>query len=188
MDRRTKIIIIITIVLLIILAVLLFWMRLKDQEPEVVVVIPDEVVGEVEAVEETGPVEMMPEESARDTKEVSVETIAKTFAERYTSYSNESDFANLYDLFPLMTASFQEEIEQMIASTEVDDIYYGITSQVISTQVTLGEEETTAEVQMNLQREKALGTPQNTEVVYEVLILTMVKESGSWKVDGTAWE
>jgi len=188
MDRKTKIIISVVIVLLVILAILLFWFRFRGSEPETVIVVT-EPIEEVQVVEDTGPIEMLPvTEPDRDAGEVSVGTVAKTFAERYASYSNESDFANLRDLYPLMTDSFQAETERMIATTEVEDIYRGVTSQAISTQVTLNEEETTAEVTVSLQRETALGTPQNTEVTYETLVLDMVKESGSWKINSVAWE
>ncbi len=187
MDRRTKIIIVIIIILLILLALLLFWFRFRGQEPEVVFVAPEEDVTAV--VEETGPIEMVPvEEVIKAPSEVSVDTVAKTFAERYASYSNESDFANLRDLEPLMTQVFYEQTERFIAITELDPIYQGITSQVLSTQVVLNGDETAAEVTLTMQREKALGSPQNTEVTYETLVLDMVKESGSWKVNGATWE
>jgi len=125
----------------------------------------------------------------RTSEEISVETLAKTFAERFGSYSNESEFANLADLETLMTFRFQDELDAMVASTEVSDMYRGITTQVVSINITsIDDDAGVATVSVLTQREEAIGGPTNTEVRYETLVLELLKISGVWKVDDATWQ
>jgi len=189
MSRRNKIIIAIIIVLLVLLAILLFWYRfLRDP------VVPGAVViTEQPAVEETTLPEpdigTPPTIPSRTTQEVSVETLAMTFTERYGSYSNEAEFQNLLDLEPVVTARFMAEINSLIATIEVEDFYHAYTTRVISmTIVSLDETAGIATLSVTTQREEAIGSPQNAEVRYETLVLDMVKQGGVWLVDDATWQ
>ncbi|MFH1142565.1 MAG: hypothetical protein V1695_02530, partial [Candidatus Uhrbacteria bacterium] len=122
MSRRTKISIIIIIIVLILLALALFFWRWTPNEPATVPVVINEPTIEVDEPEPNGPKEMLPEEKAEPV-DVSLETLARTFGERYGSYSNESDFANLYDLMPLMTNSMQADTEDLIERVVVAEVY-----------------------------------------------------------------
>jgi len=187
MSRRTKISIIVIIIILILLALVLFlWRWMPDKEPAVIVVDPGPTI-EIDEPDPNGPKEMLPEEV--EPIDVSLETLAKTFGERYGSYSNESDFANLYDLMPLMTSSMQGDTEDLIERVVVADVYYGITTRVLSTELVEYEEELGyATMNVLTQREEAMGSPQNAEVKYQTLVLEMVKQGGTWKVNKATWE
>jgi len=171
------------------LALWLLWSRLFRVVPETIVVVPEDQL--VADIEETGPVDMIEEteEPARAPAEVSVDSLARTFSERYASYSNESDFANLYDLEPLMTDSMWRDTEAMIESLEVQDVYHGVTSRAITITVpAMTDDDLEVTVEVLMQREDALGSPQNIEINYETLVLDLVKESGTWKVDSATWQ
>lgn len=189
MNRRNKIIIIIVIILLVLLALLLFWYRFLREPiiPGAVVVI-DEPAAEVTTLPEpeTGTPPTIP---VRTTQEVSVETLTLTFTERYGSYSNEAEFQNLLDLEPLVTSRFMAEIKTMIASIEVEDYYRAITTRVISMNITtLDETAGLASVSVTTQREEAIGSPLNSEVRYETLVLDLVKQGGVWLVEDATWQ
>lgn len=169
---------------------MLLWLLLsKDKELTIVI---DPIVIEVDdkgvIPDSNGPVDMLVEAEPLDTVELSVETVAKSFAERYGSYSSQSNFQNLRDLMPLMTSSFQVETENLIATLEVEDMYHGITTRVLSVDVTLSEDETIATCDVQTQREEAWASPLNAEVTYQVLALLLVKDAGEWKVDNATWE
>ncbi len=191
MPRRNKIILIIAIIILLILAILLFWFRFRTESvPGTVVVVSEEPVVAQEETEIPVPgVGEAPIKPERTVGEGSVETLAKTFAERYGSYSNESEFQNLRDLETLMTPQFAAKTEGMIASTEVSDMYYGVTTRVVSMNITAFDEEAgVAEVSVLTQREEAIGSPLNTDVKYQTLVLEMALEGGAWLVDDAVWE
>ena len=188
MSRRTKISIIVIIIVLILLALLLFFWRWVPDKPDAVIVVDPGPMIDVDEPESNGPKEMLPEEEVEPV-DVSLETLAKTFGERYGSYSNESDFANLYDLMPLMTDSMQDDTEDLIERVVVADVYYGITTRVLSTELIEYEEELGyATMNVLTQREEAMGSPQNAEVKYQTLVLEMVKQGGAWKVNKATWE
>ncbi|MBU0530958.1 MAG: hypothetical protein ABIG32_03270 [Candidatus Uhrbacteria bacterium] len=189
MNRRNKIILIVAIILMILLALLLFWYRFL-REP----VIPGAVViTESPAAEQTTLPEpnigTPPNIPVRTTQEVSVETLTLTFTERYGSYSNEAEFQNLLDLEPLVTNRFMSEIRAMIASLQVEDYYRAITTRVISMNITELDETTgVATVSVTTQRKEAIGSPMNSEVRYETLLLEIVKQGGVWLVDDATWQ
>ena len=190
MNRRNRIIIAVIIILLIILAVILFWYRfLRDPVvPGAVVVVDQPTTNEPTGLPEPD-VGTPPVIPSRTKQEVSVETLAMTFTERYGSYSNEAEFQNLLDLEPIITERFQAELDLLIATTEVEDYYHAYTTRVISLTINDIDEETgTASISVTTQREEAIGSPLNTTVIYQTLVLDMVKQGGVWLVDDATWE
>lgn len=126
--------------------------------------------------------------SDRDERNNSADIISlsKTFVERYGSYSNEADFANLVDVMPLMTEEFQSKTQVFIEKSSAPEEYYGVSTKVIIVEVS-GQDEDSATVLVNTQREEAIGGPQNTSVKYQEIELEYVKDSGVWKVDSATW-
>jgi hypothetical protein len=183
------------VVLLILLIVLLFllWRQLRStpvSEPltrtggggESVESIPAR--GSTE--EETFPLFVDAEEEAA---RVSLESTAKIFAERYGSYSRESEFANVRDVLSLMSASFAAQAEAAMDREASSDGYYGVTTRILNLTVTaMDEEKGMAEVRVNTQRAEARESAQHSTVSYQTLALAFVKEHGVWKVDGVTWE
>ncbi len=114
----------------------------------------------------------------------SVETVARTFAERYDSFSVESDFANLRDLLPLMTASFAARTEAIIkAGTSSSTGSFGMSAKAITIS-TKSFTETDALVEVGLQEVKE--TNGQTTTGYRTLGITLVKSENGWLVDGVA--
>lgn len=166
----------------------LLWWNVWRAEPVPTTVVVTETE-EQEAANSPLAIPPVAEVDERTDEEISVETLAKTFAERYGSYSNESNFANLDDLEPLMTSSLANELAVMAANTDVSDMYYGITTQVVSMNIiSMDDAAGTASISVLTQREEAIGGPTNTEVRYETLMLDLVKVNGVWKVDKVAWQ
>lgn len=121
--------------------------------------------------------------------QVSLQSLAQTFTTRYGSYSNESDFANLLDVQGLMSASFAAATQKTIDAGMTPSGYYGISTQVLKVTVdAMDDTAGTAQASVTTQREEAKGTPQNQTVVYQTLVLTFVKENGTWKVDSASWK
>lgn len=112
---------------------------------------------------------------------------AELFAERYGSYSNQSDFQNLRDLLPLMTQRYRDETEAKLAKPSPPaEEYLGVTSLKISSKI---ETEDTAvgkaSVSVLTQQTKTVGTDA-PEVGYKTYVVRLVKSGKDWKVDGIA--
>ena len=168
--------------ILIVLILLLVWLFSHREKTATQIPVPTPI-----ETEEPAPVPADVQKEVQQRQEnSSVEVLAKTFAARYGSYSSESSFANLSDLYPLMTAGMQASTEAFIASTKLSPEFYGVTTRVISLNVK-SNDKTSAIVAVSTQREE---TKENVAPVvrYQTLTLQLVFQSGTWKVDSAIWE
>lgn len=119
----------------------------------------------------------------------SIQSLAKTFTERFGSYSTEADFANLRDVLPLMSASYAGQTQAYLATAVSPSEYYGVTTRIVSIKVLSSDEAAgTASLDVSTQREEAKGSVQNVSVRYQTLHLSLLKENNAWKVDTATWE
>jgi hypothetical protein len=128
-----------------------------------------------------------PEETQQERIETtSVQSLAKTFTERFGSYSTEASFQNIVDLYPLMTAGFEAQMQAMIDAQAPATEFYGVTTRIVSVTVERMDGNT-ASVLVATQREEERGTARTSSITYQDLRLGMVFDSGTWKVDSATW-
>ncbi len=133
-------------------------------------------------------------EPPKSEAEVTVRSLASAFAERYGSFSNQTDFKNLKDLSPLMTDKFStqndEYIQEQKKKAEDTSVYYGVTSKTVKNKlISLDEEETKAVVQLTMQRSEAKESMNsNVKVFYQDIIVGLEKERGEWKISSAQWQ
>jgi len=188
MSNKKKILIISAIVLLIILLFFLVWFLNSQKTSVKPVVVAEEKTELVVKPRDNNGTAASPETAAEVVNvDTSLKSLAITFAERYGSYSTESDFANIYDVMDLMTASFRGETENFLAAAKNSKEYYGVTTRVLTTKVT-SSDETSSTVEISTQREESKGSPQNSEIKYQKLILSCLKENDVWKVNSALWQ
>lgn len=187
MTRRQRNITILSLIaLVIIILFILLFLRFKPAPAPVETNVPSPVSTQEQQEPERTPLENQQAEEREST--ASVQTVGKTFVERYGSYSNESNFANLRDLYPIMTEAFQAETEQFIVGTTVPESYYGITTRVITMNVDAYDESAgIAHMIVQTQREEAIDSPQNIAVRYQEIELTLERVNATWKVSGAQW-
>lgn len=190
MTRRKRLFIVALILLaLLLLLIWLLWVlfsgRSASQE------VPE--VAQVEEVEEVIPTrptiseqELQVERETRTTS-ADVLSLSKSFVTRYGSYSNEANFANLEDVLPLASASYAAELQSIIDTSVAPEEYYGVSTSIVTVKVD-EKGETSSRVTVTTQREEAIGSPQNTSVKYQDIVLTFVMEDESWKVDSATWQ
>jgi hypothetical protein len=113
---------------------------------------------------------------------------AAAFAERFGSYSNQSNYENLLDLKMLMTEKMSQWADTLIAKgSDSQLIYYGITTRALNTELkTITEDQ--AEVLVATQRQEAMASEENNKVYYKDILIKFAKEDGLWKVDGAYWQ
>jgi hypothetical protein len=128
--------------------------------------------------------------SKEETNKSNVLVLASSFAERFGSFSSQSDFQNIRDLFPFMTASMKIWAENYIEIQKANvnpEIYYGVTTKAISRKF-LYFDENSAEILISTQRRESTGAMANETITYKDMELKLVKESEEWKVDGVWWK
>jgi hypothetical protein len=118
--------------------------------------------------------------------------LAKTFSERYLTFSTAGDFENLQDVKLMATTAFAAKIEKQIqdgrAQPPAAD-FFGVTSRAISVNfLAVSEAEKTAVVEVDMNRQERgnggqLRTPYNQR-----LTIVFVMQDDQWKVDDATLE
>lgn len=190
MTRRTRLTIVVLILLALLLLLLwLLYILFRGEEAVRVPQAADQIQETEEQLPDRPTISEEELEAERETRSNSSDlvSLSKTFVTRYGSYSNEANFANLTDVMPLMTSSFAADTQTLLDSFEAQEEYYGVSTRVITVDVQ-EENEGTARVVVTTQREESVGSPQNTTVKFQDIVLTFVKEDGMWKVDSAIWQ
>ncbi len=130
---------------------------------------------------------------SRPPLEQELQRLSRSFAERYGSYSNQTNFANLENLFVFMTPSLQRTTQRFIdderAKQRDTSVYYGITTRVISVETkSFSENSGTASFVLHTYRRESIGTTSNSKTFEQALTITMQKDDGTWKVADAVWE
>lgn len=124
--------------------------------------------------------------------ESSLKSIASNFAERFGSYSNDSDYENVTKLMIYMSESMKSWADQYIQEQQQANPpgseYYGIITKALSTNtVSLEEGKGTAEFTVSTQRRENSGG-EEANVFYQDITIKFVKEKGNWRVNEVHWQ
>lgn len=182
MLTRKKIEVIVAVVVLILLAVLLYLAMRQPEAPSIDSGLPQ--------TQSTTPPPVNPA-IVPAPGVVSAGTVARTFVERFGSYSSETDFANVDDVMKLATPTYQNELDALVNSYrrqfDAEAGYTGVSTQVISMK-TVTETEAATTFLVTTQREEAVGTPGNTTLRYQDAQVDLVKSGDNWLVNDLTWK
>ena len=119
--------------------------------------------------------------------------MAAAFAERFGSFSNQSDYGNLRDLQIFMTDGLKTWAQNYINEARLKkadtSIYYGIVTKAVLSEVRqfdgdLGQ----AEILVKTQRRESAGVTGNSSTFYQDIIIKYRREGKVWQVDGVYWQ
>ena len=140
------------------------------------------------------PPDIPPTSTPKDVTEEELRQIARSFAERFGSYSNQSDFSNINDLRMFMSQKMKNWAESFVREQREkktnNDIYYGITTKSVSEKVQKYDKNSgQAEIMVQTRRRESTGTRNNSSNVYnQEILFKFIKEKGAWKVDSAYWQ
>ncbi len=131
--------------------------------------------------------------SGEDIDKDDLKRMASSFAERFGSYSNHSNFDNIIDLKIFMSSQMQtwadDYIEELRKKISYSDIYYGITTKSVLQEIKKYDSDVgQAEILVKTQRRESTGARENATVYYEDILIVFVKERESWKVASADWK
>lgn len=129
----------------------------------------------------------------RSATEQELTRLASAFAERYGSYSNQTDFENLESLYVFMTASLEKATQTFVAAERAKhrdtSIYYGITARAVTVTVrSLDENKGTASFLVTTFRKETIGSNGNTTSFQQDVLIDMKKDGSAWKIDQATWQ
>lgn len=119
--------------------------------------------------------------------------IATSFAERFGTYSNQSNFSNITSLKIFMSKEMKKWSDQYIANQKKNNsdssIYYGITTKAATAEIQdYDEDKGIANILVITRRREAVGTTNNLSNVFTQNIgIDFIKEDGGWKVNQASW-
>lgn len=120
----------------------------------------------------------------------SLESFARSFAERYGSYSNQSNYENLKDLYTFMTVRLRNETEAYVARESANtntSSYFGVSTRAISAKA-LEQTDSTAKFRLTTQRAESQSGKPAPRIYYQDIELSFLSVAGEWKVDRAEWK
>jgi hypothetical protein len=120
--------------------------------------------------------------------------MSSSFAERFGSYSNQSDYSNLRNLIIFMSDKMKNWAENFIEKARISkgptDVYYGITTKAVKEEILKYDEDLEkAEILVNTRRKEAKASSDNySDTFSQNITISFIKENGVWKVDSANWE
>jgi hypothetical protein len=111
--------------------------------------------------------------------------VARNFAERFSSFSTDSNFANLEEVKIFSSPKMIEELDRIINSNQQGQEFYGVSSKVLK--IDLEEGQNTAKAKVSLQRQESKPGKENF-VFYQNLELFLIKSGDNWLVDEAKWQ
>lgn len=121
-----------------------------------------------------------------------VQSIARSFASIYGSFSTQNDFENITQLYFYMSPALKSQQEDFVATEKAKrkdtSLYSGTTSEPrIVTVADFDEGAGTASVKVTLQRTETSGTSAEPNTYFQDITLNFQRLSGAWKVGSIAW-
>lgn len=132
--------------------------------------------------------------SAQEFNKDDLVRMAGSFAERFGSFSNQSNYSNILNLKIFMSEQMKiwsdSYVAQQRAKQNIDDIYYGITTRAIYKElIDYDEDVGRARVRVSTRRREAtISTGNVSNVFNQDIEIKFIKEKGIWKVDSAYWQ
>lgn len=119
--------------------------------------------------------------------------LARNFAERYGSFSNQNNFENILDLKLYMTEDMQEEADAFIAKNKTSDAnsqeYYGITTKALTlAEISYDPAGGKAIYEVGAQRQESQGASGQGRVFKQSCLIEFKEVDGEWKVQQFIWK
>ncbi len=180
MNRKQIIEIIIALGLLLAFIGIVIFLTLKDGDHQ--------VQDQIDIVHEDEYQELTENEIMEDQFSALPHSIARSFVERFGSFSSESDYTNVTDVKGLATMSLKSRLDSIAvdARNDLASGYYGISTSVLVIDIQDQTDET-AVLLITTQREESIGSPANTTIRYQKIVLDMVWDGMKWLVDDFQW-
>lgn len=188
MSKKTKIILVIVICVIVIAGLVTFLSLNNKAENKVDETAPPPKVnmdGEADKKIEFAP------PTKEEKQASSVKAVAIMFAERFGSYTNESNYININELLPLMTESMADWSRNTYLPKLKKDhdpagfFYRVITNAPVADMVE--QREATAKVRVSTQREETVGQAEPKTFLQD-LVIDLVLKNNEWLVDGAFWQ
>lgn len=202
-NNRKKIgILLIALGILIIILILYFALKKSPVEDEPIITSPEtnQPAGQLEQ-SSTTPSNIVREKINYDVSQeeehrfnaTDLAKRAEAFAERFGSYSNQSNYENFSDLELFVTDSFNDWMTSYASklrdNSPASSAYYGVSTRALTVEVrSFDEEAGTATVNVITKRSESSANNGALDPYSQELLLEFIRDNGEWLVDAAYWE
>lgn len=192
MNRKIIISIIIAAGVLLIATLILLIIALRKPQPSVptntnpTIITTDTVVDTTTTVTTDTTIPETTEPVEQDDRQA-ITAAARSFTERYGSYSTDTNFENIERSRYLMTEAMSKQADKVIQPGQSDNAFSSVTSAVTSVTFTdFSDGSTGATVEVAVRQKTVIG---QTDPTYRNVRarLTLKKIDTSWKIDSFRW-
>lgn len=194
-----KIIFLVLIVIVAVIAVILVSLKLMQSNTNQSNINNQagEVVNESTQLSINAPLANLPKLTPTEQTEMQVKNnlkrIAAAFVERFGSYSNQGNFANVQDLKVFMSPAMEKWADTFVAQSQAKvtakSPYYSVVTQAVLTTVTSFDQTNgQAEVLVSTRRREATSSAGNVRVFNQDMTVQFINTNGAWLVDGAQWK
>jgi len=175
--------IIIIVILILIGGITWFFISKKSQPTSENKNILNQLVNQENTADQNQTTTEIPAPIAEDSLKIDLTNQARSFIERYGSYSTDSNYENLQELLPKMAQPLKTETELRIKKGVKNDMavgnFLGLTTKVIS--INLDKFTPDSEAIFSAEIQEQAAHPGQTDISYKTVKLTFVKSADEWK-------
>ena len=189
MDRGKKIIILVVVCVVVIIGLIVYFIAAnnkgktvdKETAPIQKVVIPKEEAAKV----------VLPPPTEIEKQASSVKNVALAFAERFGTFTNESNYQSFNDLMPVLTATAQSWLKNTYVPSLVKEhdprgFFYRIITDARTADI-LEQKDNSVKIKIATQREETKGDAEAQSFIQNI-VLDLVNENNNWLINGVYWE
>lgn len=175
---------------LVIIAVIIWVFLGTGKAPKTPAVDETQPVAKVEVKPATVPIQV-PALSETEKAETSLKALATSFAERFGTYTNQSGYAGLEDLTPLLTPSMSNwlkntYIPKLKSEHDPKGFFYRVITSAPVVEV-LTQTADRATVMVSSQRTETVNQDSSASYLQDLKI-EFLKKTNQWLVDGAFWQ
>lgn len=131
-------------------------------------------------------------ENNREWNENDFKSIARSFSERFGSYSNQSDYGNITDVYDWLSSDMKEWADSYVnnlkSNTAYSGTYYGITTKALIEPVINSFNPNSGQVEVIVKTQREEVSSSNESKIFDQDIkIIFIKENGNWLVDEATW-
>lgn len=117
--------------------------------------------------------------------------LSMAFAERFGSFSNQSNYGNFTDLKIMMTPSMRswaQDYVETLREKATDSSYYGITTKALTYEIKkFDENQGRAQVLVSTQRRESREAVGGGESYNQDIMIDLTEQNGDWLFDRAVW-
>lgn len=120
------------------------------------------------------------------TDEALIRTASFAFAARYGSYSNDTRWQNIRDVYYLLTPRMQSVMDSLISSNIPQAGYYSVSTRPLFLNIN-SQSSTSAAVTVKTQKQETFSINGQDVISYQDLNLNLIKTGTEWQIDSAEW-